>query len=46
MFIYQVLQYEVQAAKGGDERTGDGEDDHHGEYQHHPGVVLTKSAII
>ena len=45
MFIYKVFQYEVEAAKGRDERTRYGEDDDHGKYQHHPGVVLSEPEL-
>ena len=45
MFIYKVFQYEVEAAKGRDERTRYGEDDDHGKYQHHPGVMLPEPEL-
>ena len=45
MFIHKVFQNEVEAAEGCDERTGDGEDDDHGKYQHHPGVMLSEPEL-
>ena len=45
MFVHKVFQYEVETTKWGDEWTGDGEDDDHGKYQHHPGVVLSEPEL-
>ena len=45
VFIYKVFQYEVETAEWRDERTGDGENDDHGKYQHHPGIMLAKPEL-
>ena len=44
--IYEMFEDEVETAKWSDERTGDGEHDHHGKDQHHPGILLTKAELI
>ena len=46
MTIYEMFEDEVETAKWSDERTGDGEHDHHRKDQHHPCILLTKSKFI
>ena len=41
-----MLEDEVEAAKGGDERAGDAVHHHHGEEKHHPGILLTKPELV
>ena len=44
--VNEMFEDEVEAAKWSDERARDGEHDHHGEDQHHPCILLTKSKFI
>ena len=46
MPVDEVLEDEVETAKGGDEGAGDGEHDDHGKDEHHPGVLLPKPEFI
>ena len=45
VFIHKVFQYEVETAKGSDEWTRYREDDDHGKYQHHPGVMFSEPEL-
>ena len=44
--VHQVLEDEVEETEGCDEGTGEGEHDHHGEDQHHPGVLLPEPELV
>ena len=40
-----MFQNEVETTKWSDEGTGDGEHDHHGEDEQHPGIMLSKAEL-